>query len=111
MIGWIIAAKDNPFLVVRYEDLKKDTIKEMKRVVDFLGFSHISEADITNKLGEGYNNFYRNHTDNFGHFTEKQKAVVQHQVVKTINKLREIGRDNVVPIHKYLLSFVFSGSK
>ena len=102
MSGWIIAAKDNPFLVVRYEDLKKDTIKEMKRVVDFLGFSHISEADITNKLGEGYNNFYRNHTDNFGHFTEEQKAVVQHQVEETIKKLRENGRDNVFPIHKYL---------
>ena len=102
MSGWIIAAKDNPFLVVRYEDLKSNTIKEMKKVVDFLGFSHISEADIADKLGEGYNNFYRNHTDSFAHFTDEQKAVVRQQVKEAIKILKEQGRDNLFPIHEYL---------
>ena len=100
--GWIITGKNNPFHIVRYEDLKNDTVKEMKKVVDFLGFPHISEADIEERLGEGYNNFYRNHKDNFGHYTEKQKSFVRQQVQDTINTLRKHGKENVFPIHQYL---------
>lgn len=100
--GWIIAGKDNPLIVVRYEDLKKDTAKEMKRVMDFLGFSHISESDIKERLGEGYNSFYRNHKDNFSHYTEGQKSFIRQQVESTINALREHGKENVFPIDEYL---------
>lgn len=32
-----IYGRENYFLLVRFEDMKKDTIKEMKRIVDFLG--------------------------------------------------------------------------
>lgn len=34
------------FLFVRYEDMRRDPIKELKRVVDFIGLEQISEADI-----------------------------------------------------------------
>ena len=100
--GWIIAGKDNPFHIVRYEDLKNNTVKEMKKVLDFLGFSHISETDIEERLGEGYNAFYRNHKDNFGHYTEEQKSFVYQQVEDTINTLREHRMDSVFPIYEYL---------
>ena len=100
--GWIISGKDNPFHIVQYEDLKNDTVKEMKKVMDFLGFSHLSEADIAERLDQGYNNFYRNHKDDFVHFTEEQKAFVHEQVVNTINTLKEYGLENVFPIYKYL---------
>ena len=100
--GWIIAGKDNPFLAVRYEDLKKDTVKEMKKVVDFLGFSYISESDIKERLGAGYNAFYRNHKDSFSHYTQEQKEFVHQQVESTINKLREHGKDNIFAINEYL---------
>ena len=100
--GMIIAGKNNPFLVVRYEDLKIDTAKEMKKVMNFLGFSHISESDIKERLGEGYNSFYRNHKDNFGHYTEEQKLFVREQVENIINILREHGKENIFPIDEYL---------
>ena len=100
--GMIIAGKDNPFLAVRYEDLKKDTVREMKRVMDFLGFSRISESDIRERLGDGYNNFYRNHKDNFTHYTEEQKLFIRQQVENTINTLREHGKENIFPIDEYL---------
>lgn len=102
MSGWIIAGKDNPFHIVRYEDLKNNTVKEMKKVLDFLGFSHISETDIEERLGEGYNAFYRNHKDNFGHYTEEQKSFVHQQVEDTINTLREHRMDSIFPIYEYL---------
>ena len=102
MSGWIIAGKNNPFHIVRYEDLKNDTVKEMKKALNFLGFSHISETDIRERLGEGYNSFYRNHRDDFGHFTEAQKSFVRQQVQDTINTLREHGKEDSFPIYKYL---------
>ena len=102
MSGWIIAAKDNPFLVVRYEDLKIDAVKEMKKMMNFLGFSHISESEIKERLGEGYNNFYRNHKDDFRHYTEDQKSFVHQKVQETIEILKDLGRENIFPIHQYL---------
>lgn len=100
--GWIIAGKHNPFHIIRYEDLKNDTVKELKKILDFLGFLHISEADIEERLGDGYNSFYRNHKDDFGHYTEEQKSYVHQQVQETINALREHGKEAVFPIHEYL---------
>ena len=100
--GWIITARYNPLLVVRYEDLKIDAVKEMKIVMDFLGFSHISESDIEEKLGIGYNSFYRNHKDDFRHYTEDQKSFVHQKVEETIKILKDLGRESIFPIHEYL---------
>ena len=87
---------------MRYEDLKSDTVKEMKKVMDFLGFPHLSEADITERLGQGYSQFYRNHKDSFEHFTEEQKAFVHKQVVDVISTLKQYGLENAFPINEYL---------
>ena len=71
-------------------------------MMDFLGFSHLSEADIANRLGQGYNQFYRNHKDSFGHFTEEQKSFVHKLVVDVISTLKQHGLENAFPIHEYL---------
>lgn len=88
--------------MVRYEDLKNNTIMEMKKMIDFLGFSHISEAEVRERLSKGFTSFYRNHRDNFSHYTDEQKDFIHQQVQDTINALREQGRENVFPIHEYL---------
>ena len=100
--GWIMAAKYNPLHIVRYEDLKKDTVKEMKKVMDFLGFSDISDSDIKERLGEGYNTFYRNHKDIFSHYTQEQKEFVHQRVEETIEIVKDQGKENLFPIDLYL---------
>ena len=71
-------------------------------MMNFLGFSHISESDIKERLGEGYNSFYRNHKDNFSHYTEEQKSFIRQQVQNAINTLREHGKETFFPIDEYL---------
>ena len=100
---WIINGKDNPFLIVRYEDLKQNTIKEVLRMVEFLGFKDLfTEDSIQDKLGNGYNSFYRNHQDDFEHFTADQKALIRRTVEETAQLLAKQGLEHSFRIEDYL---------
>ena len=74
-------------LSVRYEDLKKNPIAEVRRMLDFLQFPY-SVADIEQRLHEGFTLFYRNHTDSFEHFTNEQKELVNTIILGTVQKLQ-----------------------
>ena len=101
--GWVISGRSNPFLIVRYEDLKQNTVREVLRMVEFLGFKGLfTEASIQDKLGDGYNGFYRNHQDNFEHFTSDQKALIEKTVRETVSLLAERGLEQSFPIKDYL---------
>ena len=101
--GWIISGRYNPFLIVRYEDLEQNTVKEVFRMVEFLGFKDLfTEDSIRNKLGNGYNSFYRNHQDDFEHFTGEQKALIKRTVEETVRLLAEQGLEHSFRIEDYL---------
>ena len=88
-------------LVVQYEKLKKDTVGGVKRMLDFLGFGY-SQEEIGKRLKEGYTTFYRNHRDEFEHFTPPQRAFLTNMVNETIQMLNECNVGDVFPIRDYL---------
>lgn len=101
--GWIINGRFNPFHIVRYEDLKINTAKEVLKMVKYLGFKDvISEVDVQARVDEGYSSFYRNHQDDFEHFTLQQKEFIGTTVNETIALLAEYGLDHSFPIREYL---------
>ena len=79
-----------PVYVLMFEDLKADTVREMKKVTDFLGFS-FTEQEIAERLGMGFSKFYRNHTADFSHFTAKQESLIHDVVNRTARILKSHG--------------------
>lgn len=74
-------------LTVRYEDLKTDTVAEVARMLDFLEFP-FSREEVEHRIGEGFTQFYRNHTDSFGHFTSEQKIFVNGIIFDVVEKVQ-----------------------
>ena len=70
--SYIIKRRQQSVLVVRYEDIKTDTLGEVKRMLDFLKYPY-SDAELRGKLEEDFTTFYRNHSYSFDHFTASQK--------------------------------------
>lgn len=83
----VLKRGSHPILTVTYEDLKKDSTAEVKRMLDFLQFPY-SIMDLERKLHEGFTQFYRNHTDTFEHFTKEQKEFVNGIILETVQKLQ-----------------------
>ena len=101
--GWIVDGKFNPFLVIKYEDVKNNLAKEVLKMVKFLGFQDLfTEGSIQAKLREGYNSFYRNHEDNFEHFTTQQSQLISITVTETMQLLADNGMQNSFPIKDYV---------
>ena len=91
-----------PIYILMFEDLKADTVGEMKKVTDFLGFSYTAE-EISAQLNSGFSKFYRNHTANFTHFTPDQERYIHDVVYNTSEFMREKGLYDMFPrIDDYL---------
>ncbi len=101
--GWIVGGKFNPFLVIRYEDVKKNSAKEVLKMVKFLGFQDLfTEESVQDKLKEGYSSFYRNHEDDFEHFTAQQSELISNTVTDTLQLLADNGLQDSFPIKDYV---------
>ena len=50
--------KGQPVHVVKYEDLKLDTLKEVKGMLDFLQFKY-DEEKLNGKIATNFNTFHR----------------------------------------------------
>ncbi|CAI8024939.1 WSCD family member CG9164 [Geodia barretti] len=104
MVNLLLEAKsaERPVYVLIFEDLKKNTVGEMKRVSDFLGFS-LTEAEVGERLRVGFSNFYRNHTSTFTHFTLRQERFVSNVVGTTSQFMKDNGIYDMFPrIDEYL---------
>lgn len=86
--GWLINGYYNPIHIVKYESLKENTSFEMAKVIEiFLGMK-MSLEYINSKISMGYNQFYRNHTDSFEHYSTDQEQYISKAVLDTINILK-----------------------
>ena len=91
-----------PVLILRYEDLKKHSVPEMKRVTDFLGFS-FTKKEVSARLRGGYPQFYRNHTVDFQHFTPAEEQFLHSLIHNTTLLMKEYGVYSMFPhIDQYL---------
>jgi hypothetical protein len=86
LCGWLYNGKNNPLHIVKFEELKTNTIIEMSKIVSFYGGTRMSNAMIAS-IKDGYNVFRRNHTDTFHHFTAAQEEYVVNTIQKVIDTL------------------------
>ena len=101
LAGKICRNKSYPILVVRYEDIKADTLVQVRRILDFLEFNYM-EQKLTERIREGYSSFYRNHTDNFEHFTPQQNAFINAELNKIVSVLHTYNVSGLFRIDQYV---------
>lgn len=71
-------------LCVMYEDLKRDVLSEVKRMLEFLHIDY-DETELRAQLQRGSNfDFQRRHGRVFEHFTYQQKVFVNSLIVETL---------------------------
>ena len=91
-----------PVYILVFEDLKADTVGEMKKVTDFLGFS-FTEREVAERLAAGFSKFYRNHTSEFNHFTPAQESYISDVVRVTSQFMRDNSIHDMFPrIDEYI---------
>lgn len=61
-----------------------------------------TENYVSMRLGGGYNYFYRNHKDNFTHFTVSQEKLIRRTINETLTNLKEHGFNDTFGIDEYL---------
>ena len=81
-----------PLLVLRYEDLKRDSLIQVFRMLDFLNV-HYDRTEIERRLQDDFSAVRRNHTCDFEHYTEEQKVYVRNMLSSTITELQSMGVD------------------
>lgn len=85
------AVKQNySLLILRYEDLKKDSLTQIVRVLDFLNQDY-KKTELATKLQDRFKEVQRNHTCQFEHYTDNQKAYVRSMIASTMDKLQSMG--------------------
>jgi hypothetical protein len=88
-------------LIVRYENVKEDSLKQVARMLDFLHFDH--------RLAElpagDFTDVQRKHREEYEHYTESQKEFVSSMIISTMNTLELMGVDHkVLGLKEYLSS-------
>ncbi len=93
-------------LVVKYEDLKLDTLTQIKRMLKFLKVPY-SHEELTKRLSGNYERFHRPHNDSvvFDHFTPEQRQVVMKTIieVETLLKQRNVRISGIKQYMNYIL--------
>jgi hypothetical protein len=90
-----------PKLVVRYEDLKRDRVKEVSRMLDFLHFPYSHET-LSQQLLEDYGSFHRSQHAEFEAFTASQEEYVDKCVRDLLHRLSAEDNGVTYGIEEYL---------
>ena len=84
LLRWMGTFWNQPdLLVVKYEDLKKDTINEAERMLMFLKVP-FSREDLKKRLSEDFEQFHRPHPKKFEYFTPEQEKRVCERVESVV---------------------------
>ncbi len=103
IVKWSMPSHSRALLVVRYEDLKKDMLRVVLRMLDFLQQDYNSTA-VATALKGGYDKFRRSRAekDGFQHFTPQQKDKVNGMILQTLEILKEHKLGHLFKIREYL---------
>lgn len=93
----------HPVLVVHYEDLKQDAVREVQRMLDFL---HIpfNKEDLPRILVADFNTFKRPHNSNsdFEHYTSAQKVHMKSTLTHVIKMTEAKNKTHLLKLNDYL---------
>ena len=88
--------------ILRYEDLKKNTVEEVKGVLDFLKVYYNSDT-LAEVLKEDYTEFRRPHSgDNFEHYSVEQKQWLRRSLLETMEAADKAGKSKLLRLDEYL---------
>ena len=102
-INWVFDNVRHPVHVVRYEDLQRDAVGEVEKILDFLNFPYTHD-DIIAKLGLDYTDFKRQHRqqDDFQYFTAEQKKDIEVYLSDMIDMAERKGKSHLFHFEEYL---------
>ena len=98
---WITSHGRHAILTVKYEDLKRNSTLQVKRILAFLQIPY-TDQDIDRRLNEGFNSFHRTHKPEFDHYTPGQRQRVVRAIKDIIQLLKNSGLSHLLDIHDYL---------
>ena len=92
----------HPVHVVNYEDLKKDYIREVEKILDFLQFPY-SHEEVVERLREDYTDLQRQHThEDFQHFSPEQKEYLRTTLLTMMATANASGKADLFLFNEYL---------
>ena len=101
---WVITQDIYPVHVLRYEDLQRDTLGEIRKVLDFLNISYDSSV-LAARLMEDYSEFHRQHgKERFEPYSLEQKKLLRSVITETIELAEKKGKAQTLRLNEYLLS-------
>lgn len=100
---WVLRKHvDHPVLVVRYEDLKTDTVKEVERMLVFLKQS-FDPLELPNRLAEDYTTFKRAHDVQFERYTGEQKLYIESVLLETLTLTQDSNMTHMLRLDDYFI--------
>ena len=100
--NWVFDNHSHPVVVVSYEDIKRDTIGEVEKILDFLKFPY-SHSELVERLREDYTVFQRPHTnDDFQHFSPEQKENLRTTLLTVMARANSCGKSDLFHFDEYL---------
>ena len=101
VLAWVVDNHNHSVLVIRYEDLKKDTSVSLRRMLDFLQVPY-TEQRLQEVITQGFKEFKRKHSEEFDHYTQEQRELVRSVINDTLSVLKARGLSSVCNIEEYL---------
>lgn len=104
---WVLRqSSDHPVMVIRYEDLQQDTVKEVGGMLSFLQL-HLDPEDLTERLREDFTTFKRPHceTCDFEHYTANQTLHMKSSLQHAIHLAEQTNMSHILKLDEYLDKF------
>ena len=100
---WVINQDKYPVHILHYEDLRQDFVEEIEKVLIFLNVAYDSDT-LKSKLSEDYTEYRRpHHSDEFEHFSEKQKELVRSFMLDVNNAADRVNKSSLLRLEEYTL--------
>lgn len=101
---WVLEqTPHHPVMVMRYEDLQKDTVGEVRRMLDFL---QVASENLPQRLSEGFTTFKRSHGGvEFERYTSKQRLSMKSWLQRAVHLANERNMSHVLKLNDYLENF------
>ena len=99
---WVIDQDTYPIHILRYEDLKRDTVVEVENTLNFLNVSFNVDT-LKRRLREDYSEFQRPHSrDDFEHFSPEQKQFLRSVLLDVNEAAERAGKSHLLRLNEYL---------
>ena len=90
--------------MVKYEDLKSDSLTQLKRMLEFLRVPY-SDEELEKRLGQDYGNFHRsmtNSSSSFEYYTPEQRKYISTMISDVVDMLKANNNGCTFGIEEYL---------